>query len=110
MAEPTLQQVFGANATQDATTLTIAKADLAAVGLNALASNTAESLWVAVLLQASEYLTPENLELNAEQQVAIEESTVQTLVTRNNSSYRQVSFTVDLQTPDINFQLDPDSF
>lgn len=110
MAEPTLAQVFGANATQDATTLTISKTDLATVGLNPLASNTAESLWVAILLLAAEYLTPENLELNAEQQISIEESALQTLVTRNNNSYRQVSFTCDLQTPDINFQLDPDSF
>lgn len=35
MAEPTLAQVFGENATQDGTQLIISKADLAAVGLTA---------------------------------------------------------------------------
>ena len=52
MPEPTLTQIFGAGAAQTATVLTIAKADLAAVGLTASSTNTAESLFVALLLQA----------------------------------------------------------
>ena len=42
MPEPTLTQVFGANATQSAANITIAKSDLATVGLTASANNTAE--------------------------------------------------------------------
>lgn len=48
MAEFTLQQVFGAGATQTATTLTITKADLP--GLTALVGNTAESLLVGMVI------------------------------------------------------------
>ncbi len=50
MAEPTLQQVFGANVTQDANTITISKADLASVGLTASANNRGEQLFTAILL------------------------------------------------------------
>jgi hypothetical protein len=58
MTEPTLQQVFGTNATQDATTITLTKADL--VGLTASASNTAESIIAAIVLTAADNLTEEN--------------------------------------------------
>ncbi|MBC1242280.1 hypothetical protein GNE10_35350, partial [Nostoc sp. 2RC] len=57
MAEPTLTQVFGANATQDATTITITKADLTGVGLTAASENTAESLFTAIVLKAQTALT-----------------------------------------------------
>lgn len=46
----TLQQLFGANADQTATALTITKADLP--GLTPAADNRAEQLLVAILLQA----------------------------------------------------------
>ncbi|MBE9011032.1 hypothetical protein IQ250_12525 [Pseudanabaenaceae cyanobacterium LEGE 13415] len=57
MAEPTLQEIFGTGATQDANTLTIQKSALAAKGLNSSANNTAESLLTAIMLQAAENLT-----------------------------------------------------
>jgi hypothetical protein len=60
MAEPTLQEVFGSNATQTATTITINKSDLAIVGLTASATNTAESLITALTLMASRSLTETN--------------------------------------------------
>ncbi|MFK0733479.1 MAG: hypothetical protein ACIWVG_20385 [Gloeotrichia echinulata HAB0833] len=46
----TLQQLFGENASQSASTLTISKLDLAAVGLTPAANNTAESLLAAMIL------------------------------------------------------------
>ena len=52
MISNTLQQLFGANAAQDAATLVIRKFDLP--GLTPSSNNTAESLLVALLLQASE--------------------------------------------------------
>lgn len=60
MAEPTLQSVFGAGASQTASGLTISKADMASVGLTAAASNTAESMFVAIVLLASRELTEAN--------------------------------------------------
>ncbi|MEH2371950.1 hypothetical protein [Nostoc sp.] len=50
MAIATLQQVFGANATQDATTVTIHKADL--TGLTPSATNTADSILGGIIAQA----------------------------------------------------------
>ncbi|MFK0729991.1 MAG: hypothetical protein ACFKPT_25105 [Gloeotrichia echinulata GP01] len=47
----TLQQFFGENASQTATTLTISKVDLTAVGLTPTAANTAESLLTALILK-----------------------------------------------------------
>lgn len=60
MAEPTLLSVFGFGATQTLSSLTIAKADLASVGLTAQVENTAESLFVALLLLAARELTEPN--------------------------------------------------
>lgn len=50
MISNTLQQLFGANAVQDSQSLTIHKSDLPR--LTPLINNTAESLLVALLLQA----------------------------------------------------------
>jgi hypothetical protein len=47
MAELTLQNVFGANATQTATTITISKADL--TGLVATSNNNPDQIGVAIL-------------------------------------------------------------
>ena len=60
MAEPTLQEVFGANATQDASTLTIRKSDLAITGFTPGAGNTAESLLVALIALAAKSLSEAN--------------------------------------------------
>lgn len=109
MAEPTIQQVFGAGATQNATTLTIAKADLAAVGLTASATNTAESLFVGLLLLARNTLTATNLDTNPDQSISIEDS-FDSLVTRNNQTFRQKTYSVNLQKLDTGATIDPDDY
>ncbi len=111
MAEPTLQQVFGANATQNSTTLTISKADLAVVGLTASATNTAESLIVALMLLAGLYLKPTNQDtVNTDIQVTIADSGFPQLVSRNSAQWRQVTYNVNLQTADNGFAIDPDNY
>lgn len=112
MAEPTLTSIFGAGATQTATTLSIAKADLATLGLTASATNTAESLFVALLLQAKSVLTAASLETNPNQSVTVAEAdfNFQTLVTRNNATYRQSTYTVNLQKLDTGANIDPDDY
>ncbi|MEH2243387.1 hypothetical protein [Nostoc sp.] len=50
MSEPTLQEVFGADAVQTATTITITKANLPR--LTPGANNTAESLLTGIILQS----------------------------------------------------------
>jgi hypothetical protein len=112
MPEPTLTQIFGAGATQSATVLTIAKADLAAVGLTPSETNTAESLFVALLLLAKQYLTVTNQELNADQSITLAEQDFdfQTLVTRNNVTYRQSTYTARLRRLDTANVIDPNDY
>ncbi len=110
MAEPTLQEVFGTNASQTATTLTITKADLTSVGLTASANNTAESLIVAILLKAKEYLSDTNQATNNDIQVTVEQSAFPQIISRNSQNYRQITFNVDLQTVDTSFNIDPDNY
>lgn len=108
MAEPTLLQVFGANASQTATTLTITKADL--IGLTARVDNTAESLLAAINLKAKAYLNPTNQETNPDIQITIEESDFQSFVLRNSRSYRQRTLSINLEQLDTVGAIDPDSY
>jgi len=112
MAEPTLTQVFGPGAAQTTTTLSIAKADLASVGLTASATNTAESLFVALLLLAKSSLTPTAQETNPDQSITVTQAdfNFQTLVTRNNATYRQSTYSVNLQKLDTGSTIDPDDY
>lgn len=112
MPEPTLQQIFGANAAQTASTLTISKADLAAVNLTASATNTAESLLVAIVLMAKNYLTPSAQESNPDQSITVTEAdfNFQSLVTRNDQTYRQSTYTINLQKLDTGNIIDPDDY
>lgn len=112
MPEPTLIQVFGAGATQTVTTLSIAKADLTALGLTASATNTAESLFVALLLLAKASLTPATLETNLDQSISVAELdfNFQTLVTRNNQTYRQSTYAINLQKVDQGNIIVPDDY
>lgn len=111
MAEPTLQQVFGANALQTATELVIAKSDLAALGLTPSATNTAESLMVGILLLAGQYLKEENQDTtNPDIQVTITQSATPSIISRNNATYRQVTFDVNLQIVDTTSAIDPDNY
>jgi hypothetical protein len=109
MSEPTLAQVFGDNATQDSSNLTISKADLAAIGLTAQSDNTAESLFVALMLKAASYLNETNQATNPDIQITVSEG-FGSLVTRNNQSYRQYQYTVELQKLDIATAVDPADF
>ena len=71
MAEPTLEAVFGAGAAQTSSTLTISKADLAAVGLVASSSNTAESLLASIVKLAANTLTQAGYDSNLDQSIVV---------------------------------------
>lgn len=111
MAEPTLIQVFGANATQDATTLTISKADLVSIGLTPSANNTAESLLLAIVLKFKVILTDTARDTNADQSVAVVEGFSPSITTRNNTTYLRntISVEVDKILTGANV-IDPDDY
>lgn len=107
MTEPTLQEVFGAGATQSGTTLTISKVDFPT--LTAAADNRAEQLFVAILLKAETALTTTRQDSNPEQSITVEDS-FQSLTTRNNQQYRQITKSVNLQKLDNTAGIDPDDY
>jgi hypothetical protein len=68
MAEPTLQDIFGANATQTATDIIIKKADLP---MTAAAVNRGEQVLAAIVKNASPVLTATNFNTNPDQSITI---------------------------------------
>lgn len=109
MAEPTLTQVFGAGATQTATTITILKSDLST--LTASATNRAESLLVAILLKARVSLTKTAFDADTDWSVYLEAG-YPTFSFRgpNNDPYRVDQLTVNLSKPDTSATIDPDDY
>ncbi|MDJ0734317.1 MAG: hypothetical protein QNJ47_09625 [Nostocaceae cyanobacterium] len=107
MAEPTLIEVFGDNATQDATTLTISKADLVETGLTPAADNTAQSLIAALLKKGKGKLNVANQELDPDIQVTISDPALCTN-NRNNINYDQYNYTVSFEIEAAPIDPDPD--
>lgn len=87
MQNLTLQQIFGENATQDATALVIQKADLS--GLSATTNNRGEQLLVALLLQSHQHF--EGV-LTDEQGRAITDEQGRAIVYNNRNLYQKLNF------------------
>jgi hypothetical protein len=68
MAEPTLQEIFGANATQNATDIIIKKADLP---MTAAETNRGEQVLAGIIKKASTSLTDANFSNNPDQSISI---------------------------------------
>ncbi|MDZ7953339.1 hypothetical protein [Nostoc sp. DedQUE09] len=94
--EPTLTAVFGANATQDADTLTISKADLTSTGLTPGANNTAESLLIALMLKFKAALTDAGKDTNIDQSVAVVDGFSPSITTRNDAIYLRNTISVEI--------------
>lgn len=109
MAEPTLPSVFGLSATQSSTLLTLVKADFST--LTASATNTAEALLVALILQWKSTLTPAAQATNADQSIRIEQG-AESIVTDFNTStkYIEIPFTLTLRKPYTSIAIDPDDY
>jgi hypothetical protein len=109
MPELTLTQVFGAGATQDANTLTIAKADL--TGLTASANNTADSLVVGLIVLLQSTLTQSAFDLNVDQSIYVTEGFANfTTRGESNNSYRVDQRIFNLAKLDAGATLDPDDY
>lgn len=113
MAEPTISEVFGANAVQDASTLTISKADLASVGLTVASDNTAESLLASILLTAQLNLTEASFGSNQDQNITVIPG-FDSIIQRDDGTgtfvnVRQNQLTVNLHQPDQG-TINPDNY
>lgn len=111
MAEPAFTNVLGTNATQDATTITISKVDLEAVGLTPADLNTGESILTAIILLARKQLTQENYNNNIDQSIYLEDG-FSSFTTRgnDNDSYRVDQITVNFSKLDASSIIDPDNY
>lgn len=99
MAEPTITEVFGNNASQTATELVVSKADFAALGLPQVADNTAESLLMAIILKAQSELTPDNRAAdNTNRQVTVEPTTPD-IFDDGATTYERKSYYVTVYSP-----------
>lgn len=109
MAVPTLTEVFGAAATQTATTITISKADLPT--LTASATNTAQQIFVALLLKAQGALNPTARDASTDIKATIDYGG-QTIFPIANSTDldRQDTYTVTLHKTIASVQVDADDY
>jgi hypothetical protein len=111
MAERTLVEVFGTNATQTSTDLVIKKSDLVSAGLTPSASNTAESLLIAIILKFKAVLTDTARDTNIDQSVAVVDGYSPSITTRNNAIYLRNTISVEvdklLTGADV---IDPDDY
>lgn len=110
--EPTLEQVFGAGTTQDATSITILKSNLP--GLTASANNSAESLLTGILKRGSVNLTDTNRDSNIDQSVVIDLSATPSFTTRTSgnttNTYIRNTITVELDKLYGTTEIDPDDY
>jgi hypothetical protein len=109
MAEPTLTEVFGAGATQTATTITILKSDL--TGLTASATNRADALLAAILLKSQTFLTKTAFDADVDKSIYFSTGFA-SFVTRgtSNTSYRVDQMTVNLAKIDTGATLSPNDY
>lgn len=105
----TLQQTYGTNATQDATNLTLVKADFADVSLTSAANNSAQALIAAQFLKWASVLTEANQNLDTTQLITIERN-LESLTTRGGNTYTRVSYTINFDKLTPTVVIDPDDF
>ena len=111
MAELTLQEIFGADAIQDSTTVTLFKSDFP--DMTALTSNAGESILVALLNKLVIVLTATARNANPDQSVVVAMAP-NPQVTGNfgvppGNTFMTYSFTAQVFTPHTVAPPDPDS-
>lgn len=106
MAAPTLAELFGANATNDGTTLTIALADFASVGLDSGATYTPVQLAAALTKQWNASTSTKTDDATCG---LVVENPFVSLATRGNSLQRSYQYACSFYIADAGAELDPDT-
>ncbi|MBD2570441.1 hypothetical protein H6G59_21590 [Anabaena lutea FACHB-196] len=109
MPKSTLTEVFGENATQTATSVTIQKADFAT--LTASASNSGSSLLSALLIKNKATLTQAAFDADVDKSIYLSEGFT-SFIPRgtDNTQYRVDQIVVNLAKIDEDVTLDPDNY
>jgi hypothetical protein len=107
MSEKTLQEAFGAEAVQTATTITFSKSNL---GLSAVVC-TADQVLAALAIKARQTLTQELYNTDITQNVYVTDG-FSSLPTRGDSNipYRLDQIVVNLAQPDTQTTLNPNNY
>lgn len=111
MAEPTIQDVFGAGATQTATAITILKSDLPT--LTPAAVNRGEQMFMAIILKAQSDLTTAARDLDLDRSISIEPSFDQVTsrtVGGVTNNYYQTGLSISAQKLNTNSSIDADDY
>lgn len=109
MPKPSLIEVFGANASQDSTTVTISKSALQAVGLTIGNDIPAEKILVALIKVAAINLSKANFDLNTDQQIYIDKG-ISSNTFRGSSLYKTTPYTITLAKTVPDEEIDPDDY
>lgn len=110
MAEPTLTDVFGAGATQTATTITLLKSDLP---MTAAAVNRGEQILAAIAKKASTVLTSATFDLDIDRNVSIEpgfDSLVYRTIASVTQTLLQTQLTFNFTKPQPTTGITPDDY
>jgi hypothetical protein len=110
MAEPTLQDILGAGATQTATTITILKSDLP---MTAAAVNTGERIFAAMVKKAQTPFSTANFAANPDQSINIAagfDSIVYRTANNVQTANLQTQLTVNFTKPQTSAGITPDDY
>jgi hypothetical protein len=110
VSEPTLQDIFGAGATQDATTIHILKADLP---MTAAAVNGGERVFAAIAKKAATVLTTTTFGTNVDQSINAQpgfDSVVYRTFNNVQAQYLNTQITFNFAKPQISAGITPDDY
>lgn len=107
MPKPTLQQIFGTNASITANDLTIRFADFSSVGWDTAAGTTDAEKWLTAIILKARAFTQSNTD---EIPSIVVQAPFPGLITRNNVVKREYSYSVQVYILDAGSTIpDPDS-
>lgn len=110
MTEPTLQDIFGAGATQTATAITILKSNLA---MAATATNRGDQIFAAVMKRAAENLTVTAFSADSDRSINIStgfDSVIYRAVNNVQTPFLQNQLTVNLLKLQTSAGITPDDY
>lgn len=109
MPKHTLTEVFGANATQTAESITIQKADLTTLTANA--NNDGSTILSAILIKAQAIMSQTAYDADSDKSIYLADG-FSSFTTRgaNNDPYRVDQIVVNLAKPDTGSTLDADDY
>lgn len=110
MTQPTITDIFGAGATQTATTIVILKSDLP---FTASATNNGEQLFAAVCKKAQTYLTAANYAANIDQSVTLGsgfDQIVYRTVNGSSQAFLQNQLQINFVKPQTSAGVTPDDY